>query len=204
MEPVIATAVPDRRAYVVEDNAALRGTLRRILTSAGIYAQEFESAESFLEGYGGRPLGCVLLDVRLPGMSGLDLLPLLRRQAPPNPVIVMSGHADIPLAVAAIRTGAIEVLEKPFRKQRLLEAVDQAFQVIASTQRSLPAALESLTSRERQVLLAFAGGDPTKLVAAKLNLSPRTIEMYRTGIVKKLGVRNMTQAVLRAKECGYV
>jgi two-component system response regulator FixJ len=201
---VVETPVRDRRAYVVEDDAALRATMRRILTSAGIYAEEFGSAEALLEGYSGRPLGCVLLDVRLPGISGLDVLPLLAKQAPPNPVIIVSGHADIPLAVAAVRAGAVEVVEKPFRKERFLAAVEQAFGLISAARRSSPAQLESLTPRERQVLLAFADGEPSKVVAARLELSPRTVEMYRSGIIKKLGVANMTQAILQARECGYV
>lgn len=177
--------------------------MRRILISVGVHSEEFASAEALLENYGGRPLGCVLLDIRLPGMSGLELLPVLRRQAPPNPVVVVSGQADIPLAVAVVRAGAMEVVEKPFRRERLLAAVDQAFQLIAEMQVSSPASIELLTSREREVLLAFAGGDPTKSVAARLDLSPRTVEMYRSGIVRKLGVKNMTQAILRARDCGY-
>lgn len=203
MHPVIDTPLQDRRAYIVDDDAALRATMRRILISVGVHSEEFASAEALLENYGGRPLGCVLLDIRLPGMSGLELLPVLRRQAPPNPVVVVSGQADIPLAVAVVRAGAMEVVEKPFRRERLLAAVDQAFQLIAEMQVSSPASIELLTSREREVLLAFAGGDPTKSVAARLDLSPRTVEMYRSGIVRKLGVKNMTQAILRARDCGY-
>ncbi|HEX6376222.1 MAG TPA: response regulator [Allosphingosinicella sp.] len=190
----------DRRAYIVEDDSSLRNTIRRILTGSGIYTEEFGSAEAFLCGYGERPLGCVLLDMQLPGKSGLELLANIRPRAPANPVIILSGRLDIPTAVSAVRAGAMEVLEKPFRKERLLDTVDQAFRVISLINKSRTTDLTALTPREEEVLRAFSDASPTKVVAARLGLSARTVEMYRAVIVKKLGMKNMTQALLLAKE----
>lgn len=195
-------SVTDRRAYVVDDDAALRATIRRILTPAGVYTEEFSSAEAFLQGYSGRPVGCVLLDVRLPGMSGLDLLTTIRSQPPANAFIILSGYADIPMTVTAVKAGAVEVLEKPFRNQRLIEAVAQALDKVGSHQSRSPSV--PLTPREREVLVASSDGAPAKVVAFRLDLSPRTLEAHRATIVKKLGVRNMTQALLTAKESGYI
>jgi two-component system, LuxR family, response regulator FixJ len=189
----------DRRAYVVDDEAGMRTVIRRILTAAGIYTEEFESAEALLEGYSARPIGCVLLDVRLPGMSGLELLKQIRRQPPPNPIIILSGFADIAMAVEAVSSGALDVLQKPFRKQQLLDAVTKAYRampaIAAAGEEIVP-----LTPREREVLQACSDGAPTKVVAFRLGLSTRTVEMHRSTIVKKLGVLNMTQALLIAKE----
>ena len=195
--------ITDRRVYLIDDDPALRVTMRRILTSVGIYTEEFASAEDFLQGHDARQLGCMLLDVRLPGMSGLDLLPLLKERPPAHRVIVVSGEADIPLAVSAVRRGAVDVLRKPFRKEELLNAVAEAFRLIGAMSQISRGSLDCLTRRERQVLLAFCRGDATKAVAATLTLSARTVEMYRTQIVKKLGVSNMMQAILRAREAGY-
>lgn len=194
----------DRRAYIVDDDAALRNTIRRTLTGSGILTEEFESAESFLLGQSQRRLGCVLLDVSLPGMSGIELLHRIRSEAVPHPVIMMSGHGDIRLAVGAVKAGALDFVEKPFRAEQLRHAVENGFKLITEDHRSHSLISEALTKRERETLLAFAGGTPNKAVAEALGLSIRTVEMYRANIIKKLGVKNLTQALFLAKDGGYL
>ena len=200
---MIHQPLADRRVYVVDDEAPLRSMIRRVLTGAGIYTEEFDSAEAFREGYSGRPIGCVLLDVRLPGMNGLDLLATIRQQPPANPVIILSGFADIEMAVTAVQAGAMEVLQKPFRSEKLFEAVDKGFRQISSLKLS-GEVRRGLTPREREVLMASSDGAPTMTVSSRLNLSPRTVEMHRAAIVKKFDVRNMTEALLTAQKAGYI
>jgi two-component system response regulator FixJ len=192
-----------RRAYIVDDDGALRRTMARMLASAGIDTDEFKSAEAFLDGYSSRPIGCVLLDVRLPGMDGLQLLERIATLAPPNPVVMVSGFGDVPSAVRAVRMGAVDFIQKPFRKESLLDIVCSAFEKIDAAflqEREF----EALTPRERDVLVAFKDGAPNKIVAAKLGLSPRTVEMHRARMFKKLGVTNLSQALLRARDAGII
>lgn len=177
--------------------------MSRMLADTGSCIDEYESAEEFLAGYSERPRGCVLLDVKLPKMSGLELLEKTADLAPANPVIMVSGFGDIPSAVRAVKMGAVDFLQKPFRKEQLIEVVGRAFQQIeTSAQAGLE--LECLTPRERDVLIAFADGAPNKIVAARLALSPRTIEMHRARIFRKLGVTNLSQALLRARDAGLI
>ena len=192
-----------RRAYIVDDDPALRRTIRRLLEGECIDGEEFESAECLLDGYSERPVGCVLLDVRLPGMDGLELLGRISDVSPPNPVVMLSGFADIPSAVQAVKMGAIDFLQKPFRKEQLLEVVGKAFETIAAAS-SKAREFEALTPRERDVLLALSDGASNKIVAYRLNLSPRTVEMHRARMFKKLGVSNLTQAQLRARDAGLI
>ena len=192
----------DRRVYVVEDDEALRRTIRRARTDAGIYTVEFDSAEALLEGYSERPLGVILLDMRLPGMSGLELLDRLENLLPANPVVMISGYGDIPSAVRAVRQGALDFLQKPFRKDELISVIQGAFARIEAVESA--GAFESLTAREKEVLLAFADGTSNKVVASRLNLSSRTVEMHRSRIIRKFGVANLTQALLRARDMGLI
>ena len=192
----------DRRVYVVEDDEARRRTIRRALTDAGIYTVEFDSAEALLEGYSERPLGVILLDMRLPGMSGLELLDRLENLLPANPVVMISGYGDIPSAVRAVRQGALDFLQKPFRKDELISVIQGAFARIEAVESA--GAFESLTAREKEVLLAFADGTSNKVVASRLNLSSRTVEMHRSRIIRKFGVANLTQALLRARDMGLI
>ena len=192
----------DRRVDVVEDDEALRRTIRRALTDAGIYTVEFDSAEALLEGYSERPLGVILLDMRLPGMSGLELLDRLENLLPANPVVMISGYGDIPSAVRAVRQGALDFLQKPFRKDELISVIQGAFARIEAVESA--GAFESLTAREKEVLLAFADGTSNKVVASRLNLSSRTVEMHRSRIIRKFGVANLTQALLRARDMGLI
>jgi two-component system response regulator FixJ len=187
--------------YFVEDDPALRRTVRRMLADLDASFEEFESAEAFLEDYSSRPAGCVLLDLKLPGMSGLELLENISGKAPSDVVIMLSGHGDIPSAVRAVKVGALDFLQKPFTKQQLVVVVERAFNAIdADSERFSD--FETLTNREREVLRAFSTGAPNKIVAYDLGLSPRTVEMHRARIFRKLGVTNLAQALLRAKDAG--
>lgn len=187
-----------RRAYIVDDDAALRRTMQRMLGDEGISVEEFATAESFLEGYPERPIGCVLLDVKLPGLDGMQLLEQIADLSPANPIIMVSGYGDIPSAVRAGRAGALDFLQKPFRKEQLIEAVRKAFDKIDEAALE-DAELQSLTPREREILSEFRDGSPNKVVAARLGLSPRTVEMHRARIFRKLGVSNLAQALDRAR-----
>jgi two-component system response regulator FixJ len=177
--------------------------VRRILISAGIQTHEFGSAESLLSGYSERDRGCVLLDVRLPGMDGLELLERIRGMPPANPIIMLSGYGDVPSAVRAVRTGALDFLQKPFSKNELVKIVSRAFDEIERDEAEAQD-LEALTPRERDVLLAFSDGAPNKIVAARLDLSPRTVEMHRARIFKKLGVANLSQALFLARDARLI
>jgi len=192
-----------RHAYIVEDDPALRRIIARMLNDVGTLTEEFGSAEAFLEGYSNRPMGCVLLDVRLPGIDGLELLETIANLAPPNPIVMISGFGDIPSAVRAVKMGALDFLQKPFGKDRLLGVVEKAFERIEATTRT-DREFERLTPREREVLIAFHGGAPNKIVAAKLGLSPRTVEMHRARLFQKLGVTNLAQALMRARDAGLI
>jgi FixJ family two-component response regulator len=187
-----------RRAYIVDDDAALRRTMARMLSDEGISVEEFATAESFLDGYSERPVGCVLLDIRLPGLDGMQLLERIADLLPPNPIIMVSGFGDIPSAVRAVRTGALDFLQKPFRKEQLVEAVRKALERVEDSALE-NAELQSLTPREREILSEFRDGAPNKVVAAKLGLSPRTVEMHRARIFRKLGVSNLAQALGRLR-----
>lgn len=193
----------ERRVYMVDDDSALRKMVARMLADERIAVQEFDSAESLLVGYSERPVGCVLLDIKLPGIDGLELLDHIANLTPANPIIMISGFGDIPSAVRAVKTGALDFLQKPFRKEQLLDILEKAFdklEAAASEDREL----QSLTPRERDVLLAFREGAPNKVAAAALGLSPRTVEMHRARIFKKLNVTNLAQALMRARDGGLI
>lgn len=198
-----ARSVAEGRVYVVDDDPELRGLIRRFLAELGADVEEFESAEEFLDGYSERPIGCILLDIQLPGMDGFELLEQISGLSPANPVIMLSRFGDIPAAVRALQLDALDFLEKPFRKEQLLKAVDRAFDKIATITAG-DRAFQSLTPREREVLKAFGSGAPNKIVALELGLSPRTVEMYRASIFRKLGVSNLAQALLRARDAGFL
>jgi two-component system response regulator FixJ len=192
-----------RHVYLVDDDASLRNVMRAMLAGHDIVVHEFESAETFLSNYPKRPPGCVLLDMRLPGMSGLDVLERMSEMGSRNAVIIVSGYADIPSAVRAVKMGAIDYIQKPFRKRQLVAQVTKALQAVEAQTRNA-GKFETLTPREREVLLAFRDGAQNKVVAAKLGLSPRTVEMYRARVFTKLGVANLPQALRRANEAGLI
>ena len=191
-------------AYVIDDDPHLRALVRQILTPRLIEVHDFDSAEAFLAGHRDRPAGCIVVDICLPGINGLDLLEMIAKGRAAYPVIVLSGNASVPSAVRAGRLGVVDFIEKPFRVDQLIEAVEQAFELLHVRQLSPLGALATLTPREIDVLVSFADGAPNKVVAHSLGLSVRTVEVYRANMMRKLGVRSLAQALFLAKDGGYL
>ena len=193
----------DRRAHVVEPDPAVKATIRKIITAAGIYSDEFTFAEEFLEGQEARSTACIVANLVLPGIGGLELIHRLRQSGREDPVILISDARDVASAVAGVHAGALDVIERHALGDRLVDAVRRALeqlQAIDQNRRDNP--IYTLSPRERQVLVALSDGSGNQTVAAKLGLSVRTVEMHRGSILRKLGVDSMIQAVLRAKQAG--
>jgi two-component system response regulator FixJ len=193
----------EQTIFVVDDDAAIRDSLRMMLETAGYTVRDFASAQSFLSDLdlGG---GCLIVDIRMPGMGGLELQEELVRRKASIPVIVMTGHADVPLAVRAMRAGAIDFVEKPFDQERMLQSVSDA---LAAGERAQSRAAEAkqardllslLTPREREILDQLVKGHANKVVAHQLGISPRTVEIHRASIMEKLHARNLSNVVRTA------
>jgi two-component system response regulator FixJ len=187
--------------HVVDDDEAVRESLRFLLESAEIQVVAHPSAEAFLAAVQGREIGCVLTDVRMPGVNGLELQRRLHDSGAPVVVIVMTGHGDVPLAVQAMKNGALDFLEKPFDDVQLLDAVGRALAVsrqlrAAAAQSAVAAArLAILTARESEVLAGLVAGQSSKEIARDLGASPRTIEVHRTRVMAKMGVESLPELV---------
>lgn len=177
--------------------------ISRVLTGAGIRNQTFECPTSFLKALDDLEFGCVLLDIGLPGLSGLDLLDEIARRRPPFPVVMASGSVEMDDAITAFRRGAIHFLRKPFKQDEMLRVLREAAAVGAARaeayQRERLAQQIRLTSRERQVLAAMSDGQQSKAIAWSLGLSVRTVDMHRSNILAKLSARNASQAVAIAR-----
>ncbi len=187
--------------FVVDDDPPVRDSLALLLTVAGFPVRTFASAEAFLAAWQPHWRGCLLTDVRMPGMSGVALQQALRERGIRLPVIVMTGHGDVPLAVQAMKAGAVDFLEKPFDDAQLLERLEQcrredlARLAKEADRARRRAALERLTPRERQVLDCLLAGKPNKIIAAELGISPRTVEVHRARVMEKLGVHSLPELV---------
>lgn len=187
-----------RVVHVIDDEPDVCEALRVLLDTAELEARTYASAEEFLaEVRLSRPI-CMLIDVRLPGMSGLELVRQLQ-QGPIRPVVVMiTGHGDVPLAVKAMRAGALHFLEKPFEPAELLQTLEEALQRVSemAAEEAASAAIElsyrSLTPREQEVMALLAEGMPAKLLATKLGISTRTAEHHRAAVLKKMGARTVS------------
>jgi two-component system response regulator FixJ len=194
--------MPHRRVvHVIDDEADLCEALKVLLHTAGLEARTYPSAEEFLsEVKVSKPM-CLLVDVRLPGMSGLDLVQELQK-GPVRPVVVMmTGHGDIPMAVRAMRAGALHFLEKPFEPGELLRTLEEALQRVSAlvAEEAATSAIEArfrlLTPREQEVMALLAEGLPTKLLATRLGISTRTAEHHRAAVFKKMGARTVSHLV---------
>ena len=192
---------PQSTVFVVDDDEAVRASLRLLLKSVGLPATAYSSAQEFLAGYDPRHPGCVVLDVRMPGMSGLELQQILNMRGATIPVIFITGHGDIPMAVEAMQHGAFDFLQKPFRDQDLLDRVQRALERDHRTRQELKEKdriqdrLTSLTPREHEVLSLITRGKPNKVVAADLGVSQRTVEIHRARVMEKMGASSFAQLV---------
>ncbi len=182
--------------YVVDDDHDMRDSLAWLLETVGLRVVAFGSADEFLRGFAPNGPCCLVLDVRMPGTSGLDLFEDLVGRGAGMPVIFITAYADVPMAIRAMKTGAVEFVEKPFNRQTLLEKIQRAVRQDVerhrerAEQEATRARFLSLTDKERAVLDAILDGEPNKAVAARLNLSTRAVELRRASLMKKLGVRS--------------
>ena len=192
------------RVYVVDDDASLRESIILLLSTAGIVATEFATAEDFLAAVRPDHPACLLLDVRLPGMSGLELLQALGEAGSTLTVVMITGHGDVPMAVSAMRAGAVHFIEKPFDPETLLAIVDEALgraAKIAEAQAEssdIAARYALLTEREQQVSDLLVEGRPSKLIAYELGISTRTAEHHRSAVMKKMAARSLSHLVRMA------
>jgi two-component system response regulator FixJ len=202
--------VAEGTVYVIDDDPAMRDSLEFLLDSAGFKVRLFEAAGSFLEQLPGLGFGCVVSDIRMPGMSGMNLLRNLKASRADLPVVIMTGHGDIPLAVEAIKLGALDFLEKPFEDERLVAAIRKALESGADSARSdavasdLLARIASLSPRERQVMDGLVAGLSNKLIARDYDISPRTIEVYRANVMTKMQARSLSELVRLALRAGIL
>ena len=189
----------DAIIFVVDDDAAMRRSLAYLFDSAGWQVATFESARDFLQRYDGHTPGCLLLDVRMPLMSGLELQQELARHAIALPVIFLSGHGDLAMAVQTMKAGACDFLEKPCKDQVLLDAVSRAVARSVEESRSAAstntaqAALATLTAREREVALLMAEGKASKVIARELGISDKTVQVHRHNTMEKLGLHSAAE-----------
>ncbi|HVO15024.1 MAG TPA: response regulator FixJ [Alphaproteobacteria bacterium] len=190
--------------YVVDDDEAVRDSLALLFESEGLDARAFASADEVLDKLERERPGCIVADVRMPGMSGVELLETLKAQHAAIPIILITGHGDVPMAVAALKAGAADFFEKPFDEALLVSSVRAALDRTHEERRrvvedeELRARLASLTAREREVMDLIVAGHSNKMVAARLAISPRTVEVYRARVMEKMQARSLADVVRMA------
>ena len=194
----------DPTVYVVDNDRAVRDGLRMLIKSVGLNVETYASAREFLDAFDRTRSGCLVLDVRMPGMSGLELQETLQQRKINLPVIMISGHGDVPMAVQAVKMGAIDFIEKPFRDQVLLERIQMA--LLKDTQNrlhqhqidALNARLAHLTQRERQVMDLVVAGKANKMIAYDLGIKQKTVEFHRARVMEKMKARSVPELVKMA------
>lgn len=190
-----------RLIHLVDDDEAIRRSAGFMLKTSGFRVQTFESGDHLLKSAASLEPGCILLDIRMPGMDGLEVQQALKERGVGLPVVIMTGHGDVTLAVQAMKAGAVDFIEKPFEKAVLLGAIDQAFSRLDRSSEARERAKEAevqlngLTPREREVLDGLAQGLPNKTIAYDLGISPRTVEIHRANLMTKLGVKSLSEAL---------
>lgn len=191
----------EQTVFIVDDNKGMRSSLRWLLESVGLDCETFASAEAFLEAGVGARSGCIVLDIRMPGMSGLELQERLASEGIRMPVIIVTAHGDVPTAVRAMKSGAVDFLEKPFSDQLLLERIHHCLRLDAEQRKKrgvageVVARMDSLTPRERQVLDLVVEGKTTKETARLLDISPKTVEIYRSKLLRKMDAASVVELV---------
>jgi two-component system response regulator FixJ len=200
---------PPMLVHVVDDDEAVRRSASMLLASCGMQAQTHASAEALLARLDGLQPGCLVIDIRMPGMDGLELQAELAARGCRLPVIVVTGHADVGLAVRAMKAGAADFIEKPYSAEDLINAVTAALSRMADTRENLAHAeaatqlIAGLTPREREVLARLVEGRPNKVIAHDLGISPRTVEIHRANLMEKLGCRSLAETVRIAIAAGF-
>lgn len=198
----------ERIVYVVDDDEGVRDSLSMLLEMHGYEVSTYTSGTEFLEAQGQLKAGCVLLDIHMPGLSGLEVQQRLREEASPFPVIVMTGQGDIGMAVSAMKAGASDFIEKPYSNEQLLASIDAALRTLHDSVeqhekvRDATSKVESLSKREYQVMQGLLAALPNKLIAYELDISIRTVEVYRAKIMEKLDARGLSAAVRTALLAG--
>jgi two-component system response regulator FixJ len=187
--------------HVVDDDEAMRHSLLFLLDCAGLEAKAYDSALAFLEALPTMERGCIVTDVRMPGMTGLELVGKLKKAGVSDPVIMITGHGDVPLAVEAMKAGVGDFLEKPFDDQQLLSAVRTALDrgrgilAVEGEKREIAERIAALSGREREVLDGLVDGKPNKIIAFDLGISARTVEIYRANVMTKMQAKSLSELV---------
>jgi len=195
------SAEPEQCIYIVDDDEALRDSLVWLLESSGYRAEAFASADAFLKMFSAELMGCLLLDVRMPGMSGLELFEELQRRHCALPVIFITGHGDVPMAVSALKKGAVDFIEKPFGDRDMLALIEESLagERLGRERRLLEAMtsrrLAGLTQREREVLDLIISGKLNKQIADVLGISIKTVEVHRARVMEKMEVSSLAELV---------
>ncbi len=200
----------DAIVHVIDDDEAVRQSLEFLLRTAGVTARTYESASVFLSALPTIETGCIITDVRMPGISGIELLKRLGEMHVKLPVIVITGHGDVPLAVEAMKIGAADFLEKPFEDEHLLASVRSALGSLQENtardarRAEVEARFATLTNREREVLQGLIAGKPNKIIAFDLAISPRTVEIYRANVMTKMAAASLSELVRMALVSGVM
>ncbi len=198
---------PELAVFVVDDDEAMRDSLDFLLSSAGCAVRTFEAAERLLEALADGNCGCVVSDVRMPGVDGLELLRRIKAARPSLPVVIITGHGDVPLAVEAMKLGAVDFVEKPFDDERLIGVVQAALAGAARAaepSNEIGARVASLSPRERQVLDGLVAGLSNKAIARAHDISPRTVEVYRANLMVKMQAASLSDLVRMAMRAGLL
>jgi len=194
-------ASEERVVHLVDDDASVRRSVGFMLKTSGHQVQTYESGAELLKNGSQLAQGCILLDIRMPGMDGLQVQQALQEKGVRLPVIIMTGHGDVGLAVKAMKAGALDFIEKPFEKIALFSSLDEGFrrlsqqEVTGERRKDAEVKLQALTARERDVLGGLAQGLPNKTIAYDLGISPRTVEIHRANLMSKLNVRRLSEAL---------
>lgn len=191
----------ERLIHLVDDDASVRRSVGFMLKTSGHRVETYESGADLLKNAAHLNQGCILLDIRMPGMDGLEVQQALKNKGVGLPVIIMTGHGDVGLAVRAMKAGAVDFIEKPFEKDTLLTSLEEGFRRLSRKEASMDrktdaeVRLKALTPRERDVLDGLAQGLPNKTIAYDLGISPRTVEIHRANLMTKLEVRSLSEAL---------
>jgi FixJ family two-component response regulator len=199
----------NQTVYIVDDDADVADSMSMLLESTGLRTQQYHSAEELLKNPIDLLMGCLILDVRMPDMNGLDLHQEIKRSNANLPVVFVTGHGDVPMAVHAMKNGALEFLQKPFRDQEFIDCVNRALKANndalsgLNRRRSIQARMDSLTKREYEIMRLIAAGNITKVVASKLSISPRTVEIHRARTMEKMQAKTLAQLVQMVVEAKH-